>query len=77
MLAENAYSVAVYSHVVGTTAHEQIAKINDLFTKGDEASPKSKPSIQERIAKSQAQAKEKASDKPIPDKSQKRKDPEL
>jgi len=39
-----------YSHVMGTTAHEQIAKINDLFAKKE-----TKPSVTKQISEAQGQ----------------------
>ena len=70
-----------YSHVVGTTAHEQIAKINDLFIEKDETpqfstAPKG-ISIQKRLAEDREAKKEKTEEKPPPEKSKNRNDLDL
>jgi len=63
--ADVTLTLNTYSHVVGTTAHEQIARINSLF-----AAAEDKPSIQGRIAESRTQ--EKKDDNPLPVKNKKR-----
>ncbi|MCL2078190.1 MAG: site-specific integrase [Oscillospiraceae bacterium] len=74
--ADVTLTLNTYSHVIGTTAHEQIAKINDLFATAEEKPPK--PSIQNRIAKSKEQGnKKEAIEKTQPSQKKKRDEPEL
>jgi integrase len=61
-----------YSHVVGTTAHEQIAKINDLFDRGSTPTSETKPSIKNRIAESKERLLNEVAEKPLPEKGKKR-----
>jgi hypothetical protein len=61
-----------YSHVVGTTAHEQIAKINDLFNRSNTATSEIKPSIKNRIAESKERLLNEVAEKPLPEKAKKR-----
>jgi len=71
--ADVTLTLNTYSHVVGTTAHEQIARINSLF-----AATEDKPSIQGRIAESRTQDKtEKPIEKTVPDKNKKHGEQEI
>ena len=77
--ADVTLTLNTYSHVVGTTAHEQIAKINELFTEhgvNPPFIPVTPKSIQKRIAESQKQGKEEKGETP-PSKGKRRTDPEL
>jgi integrase len=66
-----------YSHVVGTTAHEQIAKINDLFNRGSTPTSETKPSIKNRIAESKERVLNEVAEKPLPEKAKKRDEQDL
>ena len=48
-----------YSHVIGTTAHEQIAKINNLFSNENDKTP----SIKQELAEGRGQIKKEKSSK--------------
>ncbi|MCL2639167.1 MAG: tyrosine-type recombinase/integrase, partial [Oscillospiraceae bacterium] len=77
--ADVTLTLNTYSHVVGTTAHEQIAKINELFIAHGEKPPfipVAPKSIQKRIAESQKQGKEEKGKTPS-SKGKRRTDPEL
>ena len=67
--ADVTLTLNTYSHVMGTTAHEQIAKINKLFTKKE-----SKPSVTKQLEENKEQVK--AGDK-LPSKAKKRDTQEL
>lgn len=81
--ADVTLTLNTYSHVVGTTAHEQIAKINDLFSKASTGEEKPVPkksgkSIQMRLAQDREQKKHSIAEEKSPqDKSKKRSDHDL
>ena len=51
--ADVTLTLNTYSHIIGTTAHEQMGKINDLFQSGNKENkqpePEQKPSIKQKI----------------------------
>ena len=61
-----------YSHVIGTTAHEQMSKINSLFEK--KAQKPQKPSILKQLDDAKKEAEQ---SKPQPNRSKKKDAPEL
>jgi integrase len=67
--ADVTLTLNTYSHVIGSTAHEQIAKINNLFGK-EKAEP---PSIKQQLAEAKAQVE---AEKQKPKKTKKKDEPE-
>jgi len=57
--ADVTLTLNTYSHVIGSTAHEQMAKINSLFQSGETKPPEAAPPKQS-IKKQLAEAKEKS-----------------
>jgi hypothetical protein len=57
--ADVTLTLNTYSHVLGSTAHEQMSKINNLFQPDDivKQQPVSKPSIKEKIAEGKQEIK--------------------
>ena len=76
--ADVTLTLNTYSHVVGTTAHEQISKINDLFSKNaiseeKHSNPVRQPkSIQKRLAEDREQKKNLTDEIPTKNKSKNR-----
>lgn len=74
--ADVTLTLNTYSHVIGTTAHEQMAKINGLF-QNDGGSVKQhmeeKPTIKQKI--SDGKKKQKPADEKTAEKAEKKRDP--
>jgi len=75
--ADVTLTLNTYSHVIGSTAHEQMAKINGLFQADDvvKQQPVKKPSIKKQIE--DAKLKLKTPEKQLPAKTEKKDSPEL
>jgi len=71
--ADVTLTLNTYSHVIGTTAHDHMAKLDGLFVIGN--NPAEKPSIQKQL--NEAQEKVKADEKVSPIKSKGKNAPEL
>jgi integrase len=75
--ADVTLTLNTYSHVIGSTAHEQMAKINGLFQPDDVVKqlPVRKPSIKQQIDETKKELQ--LADKKPPAKSKKKNEPEL
>jgi len=76
--ADVTLTLNTYSHVIGSTAHEQMSKINGLFQADDDIAnqqPVRKPSIKQQLEDADAQVK--AASMQTPPKSKTRNQPEL
>jgi len=69
--ADVTLTLNTYSHVIGSTAHDQMSKINDLFKSDDivKQHPVKKPSMKQQLE--DAEKKAEAASKPTPKKSKK------
>ena len=76
--ADVTLTLNTYSHVIGSTAHEQMAKINKLFQSADKTEKErseQKPTIKQQLA--DAKKEKKTSDKKTPQKNKQKSEPEL
>jgi len=75
--ADVTLTLNTYSHVIGSTAHEQMAKINGLFQADDivKQQPVRKPSIKQQLADGKKELK--ATEKKTPTKTKNKNEPNL
>ena len=75
--ADVTLTLNTYSHVIGSTAHEQMAKINGLFQSDDivKQQPVRKPSIKQQIE--DGKKEQKATENKTPAKNKKKNEPEI
>ena len=75
--ADVTLTLNTYSHVIGSTAHEQMAKINGLFQTDDivKQQPVKKPSIKQQLADGKKELQ--ATEKKTPTKAKNKDEPKL